>query len=161
MHYNRVMRLGRRGARVIDDDVFRRLLRARDRIEACYAEPIVLDTLAREAGISPYHFLRLFHRVFAVTPHAYLTEVRIERAKALLARSASVTETCLRVGYLSLGSFSARFAHEVGCSPTAWQRRVRPLVGVPTLVGQLAIPCCYSRFWLPIRKIGEIVAAPA
>jgi AraC-like DNA-binding protein len=148
--------LGRRSSRVVASDVFRRLLRARDRIEDKYAEPLALEMLARDAGMAPFHFHRMFHRVFGLPPHAYLAQVRIERAKALLARSASVTEACLRVGYLSLGSFSVRFTREVGCSPAAWQRRVRRLVAVPAHVSHLCIPCCYLRLWLPKGKNGEV-----
>jgi AraC-like DNA-binding protein len=153
--------LGRRSARVVDGDVFRRLLRARDRIDDGYAEPLALATLARDAGMAPFHFHRTFARVFGLPPHAYLTAVRIERAKALLARSASVTEACLDVGYLSLGSFSARFTRAVGCSPIAWQRQVRRLVPVPARIGLLHIPCCYLRFWLPNGKNGEATPASA
>lgn len=151
-----------RGARIIDGAHFRRLLRARDRIEDGYAEPLALAELARTAGLSRFHFLRLFQRVFGATPHEYLTRVRMERAQALLARSASVTEACLAVGYLSLGSFSARFSREVGCSPAAWQRRARRLVGVPGRAHELRIPCCYLHFWMAgrtPRKIEEIAAA--
>ena len=150
--------MARRGSRIVDGAHYRRLVRARDRIEDAYAEPLALADLARTAGLSPFHFLRLFQRVFGATPHEYLTSVRIERAKLLLSRSASVTEACLRVGFLSLGSFSARFSREVGVSPLAWQRRARTLVGVPGRAGQLAIPCCYFHYWLPNRKIGEISA---
>src|SRR5215470_7968013 len=77
-----------RGARIVDGAQFRRLVRARDRIEDAYAEPLALADLARTAGLSPFHFLRLFQRVFGTTPHAYLARVRIERAQRLLARSA-------------------------------------------------------------------------
>jgi AraC-like DNA-binding protein len=153
------MWLGRRGARVVDDDIFRRLVRTRDRIEDAYAEPLGLTTLARDAGLSPYHFLRLFQRVFGATPHAYLTSVRMARAKDLLARSASVTETCLRVGYLSLGSFSTRFSEQVGRSPGAWQHHVRRVVGVPARIGLIHIPCGYLRYCLPNRKIRETAVA--
>src|SRR5262249_14667168 len=153
-----------RGARIVDGAQFRRLLRARDRIEDAYAEPLALADLARTAGLSPFHFLRLFQRVFGATPHAYLARVRIERAQKLLARSASVTEACLSVGYFSLGSFSARSSRDVGCSPAEWQRRVRRLVGVPARLFELSIPCCYLHYWMPRRtprKNGEIAAAPA
>ena len=156
--------MDRRGSRIIDGAQYRRLLRALELIEESYAEPLALADLARTAGLSPFHFLRLFQRVFGTTPHAYLARVRIERAQRLLARSASVTEACLAVGYLSLGSFSARFTRDVGCSPAAWQRRVRRLVGVPARLHELVIPCCYLHYWMPRRtpsKNGEISASRA
>jgi AraC-like DNA-binding protein len=126
---------------VLDGDTFRRLALARDFLATHHAEPLVVADAARRAGISPYHFLRLFARAFQVTPYAFLQSVRIDRARALLARSdASVTDVCLEVGYASLGSFSSLFARETGASPAAYRRRIpcgfitfygaeRPLLG--------------------------------
>jgi AraC-like DNA-binding protein len=146
-------------SRLVAGDVLVRLARARERIDDEYAEPLALDALARTAGMSPYHFLRQFQRVFGTTPHAYLASVRIARAQLLLARQTTVTDACLRVGYLSLGSFSSRFQREVGCSPIAWQRRVRRLVPVPAGLARLKIPCCYLYFWN--RNFRETAPAPA
>jgi AraC-like DNA-binding protein len=132
----------------LDGDVFRRLAAARDFLAAHHAEPLVLADAARRAGISPYHFLRLFARAFDVTPHVFLQRVRLERARTLLARSdARVTDVCLEVGYSSLGSFSTLFARVTGLSPVAYRRRVRTLVPVPAQLWRLAIPCCFIAFY--------------
>ena len=65
--------------------------------------------VAREAAISPFHFIRQFEAVFGVTPHQYRIGRRIERAKHLLAAGQhSVTDVCMEVGFSSLGSFSIR-----------------------------------------------------
>src|SRR3954449_5283622 len=109
---------------MVHDDSFRRLLRARDAIHARYAEPLDLRALAREAALSPYHFLRLFRDAFGTTPHQYLTRVRLEAAKRLLLADAPVTEVCFEVGFQSLGSFSALFARRIGAPPSAFRRRV-------------------------------------
>jgi len=53
---------------VLHDDSFRRLLRARDAIHARYAQSLRLEDLAREAALSPFHFLRLFRSAFGETP---------------------------------------------------------------------------------------------
>jgi len=62
-----------------------RLRRARDFIYSAYAQPLDLLTLSREAKLSPFHFLRSFRSAFELTPHQYLTHLRISRAKELLA----------------------------------------------------------------------------
>ena len=113
------------------------LQRARELIDARYAQPLDLDELARTANFSRYHFLRAFRRVFHATPHEYLTRKRIERAKELLAESEfTVTEICFEVGFESLGSFSTLFHKIVGWSPSiyrarAWEMRKNPLKFIP------------------------------
>ncbi|HSL46742.1 MAG TPA: AraC family transcriptional regulator [Anaerolineales bacterium] len=113
------------------------LRRAREVIDAQYAQPLDLDELARIANFSRYHFLRAFRRAFQTTPHEYLTRRRIERAKELLAESElTVTEICFEVGFESLGSFSMLFHKIVGWSPSiyrarAWEMRKNPLKFIP------------------------------
>jgi transcriptional regulator GlxA family with amidase domain len=113
------------------------LLRARELIDAQYAQPLDLNELARTANFSRYHFLRAFRRAFRETPHEYLTRKRIERAKELLAQSEfTVTEICFEVGFESVGSFSTLFHKVVGWSPSiyrarAWEMRKNPLKFIP------------------------------
>ena len=108
----------------LDEDSFRRLLRARDAIHERYAEVLRVEDLAHEAALSPFHFLRMFRAAFGQTPHQYLTRVRIEEAKRLLLADAPVTEVCFDVGFQSLGSFSALFTRRVGAPPSGFRRRV-------------------------------------
>lgn len=113
------------------------LERARELIDAHYAQPLDLDELAHTANFSRFHFLRAFRRAFHATPHEYLTRKRIERAKELLAESElTVTEICFEVGFESLGSFSTLFHKIVGWSPSiyrarAWEMRKNPLKFIP------------------------------
>lgn len=98
------------------------LRRARDFADRHYAEPIDLNAMAREAGVSKFHFLRCFTETYGKTPAVYLAERRIERAQDLLrATNLTVTEICFLVGYNSLGSFSAKFRSLVGVSPSQYQ----------------------------------------
>lgn len=100
------------------------LRRARDHADRNYAEPLDLDQLAAVALLSKYHFHRLFTATYGLTPAAYLSERRIERAQDLLrATNLTVTEVCHAVGFTSLGSFSSRFRDVVGETPTEFQRR--------------------------------------
>ena len=125
---------------VLHDESFRRLLRARDAIHARYAQSLRLEDLAREAALSPFHFLRLFRSAFGETPHQYLTRVRIDAAKRLLLADAPVTDVCFDVGFQSLGSFSALFAKRVGSPPSAFRRRIH---GFAFGRQQAWIPYCY------------------
>lgn len=103
-------------------ELYRRLHRARDFIDACFAESLDLKRIAAVAELSPHHCLRLFKRVFGETPHQYLVRRRLERAKALLAAGErSVTDVCFDVGFESLGSFSTLFKQRVGVPPSAFR----------------------------------------
>jgi len=111
------------------------LRRARDLIDRHYADPLDLTALASEAGVSKYYFLRCFAATYGLTPGAYLTQRRVERAQDLLrATNLTVTEICGLVGYDSLGSFSTRFTSLVGVSPSAYQARYAA-TGAPMIPG--------------------------
>lgn len=132
-------------------DLLPHLRRARDFLDRHFAEDLDLDTVAKTAGVSKYHFIRSFARAYGVTPAAYLTRRRIERAQDLLrATNLTVTEVCMLVGYTSLGSFSAKFRALVGETPTAYQQRYGGK-GVPH------IPGCYV-FMHGLREV--ITAIP-
>jgi AraC-like DNA-binding protein len=127
----------------LDDDTRRRLSLARDILE-CEKTPAPIATVARRAGVSPYHFIRLFEATFGTTPHRYRTRVRLERARRLLAGGVPVTDVCMEVGFSSLGSFSTLFARRVGEAPSRYQRRVRASVQVPADLVRLFSPGCLS-----------------
>ena len=136
------------GPRIVYAPTLRRLLRARELVHERFADPLSNAELAAAAGLSPYHFLRLFHAVFGTTPRQYLTRVRIEQAKQRLLRDeASVTDVCLGVGFSSVGSFSTLFRRHTGASPSAWLRDVRLVVPVPAAWPLLYVPSCFlTRF---------------
>lgn len=99
------------------------LRRARDLMDREFARPLDVPTMARTAHMSPAHFSRRFRAAYGETPYSYLMTRRIERAKALLRRGMSVTETCMAVGSTSLGSFSSRFTELVGETPSQYRSR--------------------------------------
>lgn len=122
-------------------DVLVHLRRARDHIDRRYAEPLDLGTLAQVAGLSKFHFLRLFKATYHRTPGAYLSERRVERAQDLLrATNLTITEVCHAVGFTSLGSFSSRFRELVGESPSEFQARY-------AASGAPRIPGCHVFMW--------------
>ena len=129
---------------VVEDETFRRLCRSRDFLAARLEQRVVLVDAASEACLSPFHYHRMFARAFGETPHDFLTRMRIERAKELLARDdRSVTEVCLAAGYESLGSFSMRFRSLVGRSPSDYRRALRQIFQVPSLTQFRFIPSCF------------------
>jgi AraC-like DNA-binding protein len=107
---------------------FRSLCVARDLLGAVREpSPSIVD-IARRVNISPFHFIRQFQAVFGVTPHQYRIQARLDAAKRLLAKGHSVTDVCMEVGFSSLGTFSALFTRRIGESPSAYQRRVVPML---------------------------------
>ncbi len=112
--------------RSIESDVYERLCRARDFIDLCYDLPLNLDQISSQACFSRYHFLRLFRRAFDKTPHQYLVERRIQKAKELLSsKDLRVTDVCFEVGFQSLGSFSSLFHKCVGHPPITYREKMR------------------------------------
>ena len=123
---------------------YRSLTEARDFMRHAYQRPINLPDISARANLSPYHFLRLYRQTYGETPHEFLTRLRIERAKVLLAKgSHNVTEACFEVGFSSLGSFSTLFARHVGLSPSEYRRYVRSSISVPDTVRPLFVPSCF------------------
>jgi len=124
----------------VPGDLLVHLRRARDHADRHYAEPLDLEALAAVAGLSKYHFQRLFTATYGCSPSAHLSQRRVERAQDLLrATNLTVTEVCHAVGFSSLGSFSSRFRALVGESPSAFQQRYAD--GAPH------IPGCFVFMW--------------
>ena len=110
-------------------------MRSRDRRRAVEAalwidtyahEPVSLERAAREAGLSPFHFLRLFARVLGVTPHQYLVRSRLRRAARLLADDErSITDVALDVGFADVSNFVRTFRRAAGVSPRRFRQASR------------------------------------
>jgi AraC-like DNA-binding protein len=99
-------------------ELYRRLHRAKDFLDATIDAPVPLAETASVACLSPHHFLRTFKKVFGETPHQYLGRRRMERARALVVSSdLPITQICYDLGFESLGSFSWLFRRSYGASP--------------------------------------------
>ena len=95
-------------------------------IEAQPATPLTLVSLAREAGLSPYHFLRIFESLTGLTPHQYLLRTRLRAAAArLLAERGRVVDVALDAGFGDVSNFNRAFRREFGVTPTAYRQRRR------------------------------------
>jgi len=132
---------------LLDDTTFRRLCRGRDLLASEYQSRVLLVHAAREACLSEFHFHRLFRKNFGETPHEFLTRLRMERARQMLASERTVTEVCLEVGYESLGSFSNKFRTQFGYSPVAYQRQMRRVFGYNAPWRVLMVPGCILKIW--------------
>jgi AraC family transcriptional regulator len=100
----------------------RRISRALRRIETHAHETLTLGELAREAGMSPYHFLRTFRRVAGVTPHQHVLRTRLHRAAVRLRTcSQPVSAIAFEAGFGDLSTFNRRFVRLMGCAPGAWR----------------------------------------
>lgn len=101
----------------------RRAVEAALSIDARSAEPLDLAQLAREAGLSAFHFLRLFAAVLGVTPHQYLVRSRLRRAARLLAADdRPITDVAYDVGFGDLSNFVRTFHRAAGVSPRAFRQ---------------------------------------
>jgi transcriptional regulator GlxA family with amidase domain len=107
-------------------ELLRRLLRAKDRMDAASQEAWPITRLARVSGVSATHFAHAFRAAFGLPPHRYLLTRRIERALALLRDTAlPVTEIAFQTGWESLGSFGRTFRDVTGLSPSAARAQAR------------------------------------
>jgi AraC-like DNA-binding protein len=89
-------------------------------------EPIDLEAAAKQAGLSSFHFLRLFAGVLGVTPHQYLVRSRLRHAAKLLAHGArSITDVAFTAGFGDLSNFVRTFHRAAGVSPRGFRRAAK------------------------------------
>lgn len=93
------------------------IARALDYLHADPNRNVTLKELANIAYLSPFHFLRVFREKTGITPHAYQTQLRIERAKRLLRDRFTIAETAHAVGFFDQSHFSKQFKRYVGITP--------------------------------------------
>ena len=127
---------GTDAAPIEDAALLRRLLRAKDRMDAASHEDWPVQRLAGVSCISEAHFARSFKQAFGVPPHRYLLTRRIERAVALLRETdLPITDIAFQTGWNSLGTFGRIFRDITGASPgairTGEQARTSGLDRVP------------------------------
>ncbi len=89
-------------------------------------EGVDLEASAKQAGLSPYHYLRMFSRVLGVSPHQYLVRSRLRHAARLLAdEDRAVTDVALDVGFADLSNFVRSFRRAAGVSPREFRKAAR------------------------------------
>jgi AraC-like DNA-binding protein len=104
----------------------RRAVEAALWIDAHSHQELALEAIAAEAGLSPYHFLRLFANVLGVTPHQYLVRSRLRHAARLLSQEErAITDVAFDVGFGDLSNFVRTFRRAAGVSPGEFRRLSR------------------------------------
>ena len=107
-----------------DPELLRRLLRAKDRMDAASHEAWPVRRLAQVSCVSEAHFARSFKDAFGLPPHRYLLTRRIEKATTLLRDTdLPILDIALQTGWNSLGTFGRTFRDITGESPSEWRTR--------------------------------------
>ncbi|WP_231038969.1 helix-turn-helix domain-containing protein, partial [Nitratidesulfovibrio oxamicus] len=86
------------------------------------ADQVRLDVLARLAGRSRCHLLRMFQQATGLPPHAYQTQLRVEAAKGLLAAGHSISHVAAETGFSDQSHFSRVFRDLTGATPRQYQQ---------------------------------------
>lgn len=108
------------------EEIYRRVYIAKEYLQACYAETLTLEDLAKIAGMSVNHFLRSFKQIFGISPYQYLKQLRLEKAsKMLMENNLSISDICYSIGFESLSSFSWLFKKWKGSSPEQFRQQKR------------------------------------
>jgi len=99
-----------------------RVTRVVRRIEQSLTEPLSVSQLAREARLSPFHFLRTFERLTGLTPHQYILRTRLRKAAVrLLTEPERILDVALDSGFGDVSNFNRAFKAEFGMSPRAYR----------------------------------------
>ena len=102
----------------------RRITEILRRIEAEPEEPVSVTGLARQAAMSPYHFLRVFCAVSGMTPYQFLLSQRLRRAAMRLRRTTDpISAIAYEAGFGDLSTFNRRFRRIMSMTPGVWRRR--------------------------------------
>ena len=102
-------------------------------IDERFAEPLTLDVLAEAVGRSKRHLASVFLRDFKVSVHVYLTQVRLNRALALIRAGEKIEAVSLLVGYRSKKNFYRNFNTHIGVTPIAYRTKLSTLQEPPTI----------------------------
>lgn len=87
---------------------------------------LTLEEIAAAVGMSMYHFSRLFKQSTGLSPHQYVTNCRIDRAKKLLARTEeTINQICQEVGFQNQSHFTNVFRKLIGITPKAYREQVK------------------------------------
>ena len=110
-------------AGVISD---RRIARVLEMMSSRLSNPPTLDELAAEAGVSKFHFVRLFREKVGRTPHAFLLQLRLEAAQSMLAATDLDIGTIAALsGYSRSAELTSAFSRRYGTTPKGWRDAAR------------------------------------
>jgi AraC-like DNA-binding protein len=96
-----------------------------DYIQAYYTQNISLPELSTVAGISPYHFLRVFSNYMGITPHGYLMQTRVKKARQLMSTQKSLVNIALDTGFSDQSHLTRRFKQILGVTPQQYRNIIQ------------------------------------
>ena len=99
-------------------EIYRRISCAHSYILANYSEPVSLEILEKEALFSKYHIVRMYHRIYGLTPHQHVLHLRVARAKTLLQKDYSPTEVARQLSFSDRRAFAKVFKKLTGVPPS-------------------------------------------
>jgi AraC-like DNA-binding protein len=99
--------------------------RALEFLQACACDHISLEDASKAAGVGLFHLIRLFRRHLGLTPHAYLTQIRIAKSRQLLRLGEPVAQVALDVGFADQAHFTKRFKQLTGTTPALYARSMQ------------------------------------
>lgn len=117
-------RHGRPGGTVTPDHSGRAhpsLRLVREYLEDHFAGPVLLEDLSGLAGLSPFHLLREFKQQFGLPPHVFLQQIRVQRARELLARGIPIAAVAIDTGFFDQSHFTRVFKRFTGITPGQFQ----------------------------------------
>lgn len=91
-------------------------------MEQFHGENVQLADMAAAACLSRFHYIRVFRKIYGLSPRRSLKDLRMARAKELFRAGTSVTQTCFDVGYESLPTFCNTFKRSTGYTPNAYRK---------------------------------------
>lgn len=100
----------------------RAVRRVREYLAAHLDDKVTLDDLAAVAGLSGYHLLRVFRAEAGLTPHQWQTQLRINKARVLLAQGMDIAETAVATGFTDQSHFTRTFRSVMGATPRVYQQ---------------------------------------
>jgi AraC-like DNA-binding protein len=112
-------------------ELFRRILIGREYLHSCSSGQVSLASVARAACLSPFHFHRGFTQAFQKTPHAYLTALRLAKARRMIQTGSTALDACLAAGFASPSAFNRAFRSQYGEPPSAVRRKFAGRTGPP------------------------------
>lgn len=111
------------------------VIRARDYLEAHFAESIRLEDLARVSSLSPYHLNRLFRAEVGMPPHAYQTHLRVTAARRLLLEGRTIAEVAAETGFVDQSHFTRHFRRLLLVSPGEYRSGSKNVQDRTSMIG--------------------------
>lgn len=100
------------------------LLRAKEYILSNLSQKITVDEICQAANMSKYHFIREFNQQFGMTPHQYVLNCRINRAKQALHTGDKVSDVAVNFGFSDVSHLNRKFKKSFGITPHQYQRQL-------------------------------------